>query len=223
MHYSLIHNINIIIHVLFGTAALLAGIIALSTLKGSSRHKKAGKYFLFFLSVIIVTALTGIFFFSVNVFLLVITMISFYQGYSGYRVIQQRDKGPALIDTIVTILTAASAAYFIYYIKSAGFIWSPVVIYSTIGWLGVFVLYDVCRYFIPFKTYRKVWMYEHIVKMTGAYTAIVSAFTGTVLPISFQPYSQVLPSAIGSVFIIALCIAYHQRISKRENVFEKDH
>lgn len=220
MHYSFIHNVNIIIHVLFGTAALLAGIIALSALKGSRLHKKAGRYFLFFLSVVILTALTGIFFFSVNIFLLVITMISFYQGFSGYRVMKQKEKGPALVDTLVTVLTGASALYFMYYIKSAGFVWSPVVIYSTTGWLAVVVLYDLCRNFIPEKSYRHVWIYEHIIKMTGAYSAIVSAFTGTVLPISFQPYSQLLPSVAGSLLIIFFCIAYYNKnIPERKSLF----
>lgn len=45
------------------------------------------------------------------------------------------------------------------------------------------IIYDFLRYLIPKNSYRKhrIWLYEHIYKMTSAFSAILSAFTGTVL------------------------------------------
>lgn len=217
---KLLHTINIATHIFFGSAALIAGLVALSVLKGGSLHRKAGIYFLSFLSIVILTGLTGIIFFKVNIFLLVITMLSFYQGYSGYRVLKHKEAGPGKADALVTLLTIASAVLFVYYIRNAGFVWSPVVIYSTLGWLGIITFYDLSRYFIPNKKYRHLWLYEHIIKMIGAYSAILSAFTGTVLPISFQPFSQVLPSAFGFFLIIIFCLRNCKNsIHKTENIF----
>lgn len=224
MKENIFYSINVAIHVMFGTAALIAGIIALRAIKGGRVHKKAGIFFLSFLCLVVLTGLAGIFFFKVNLFLLVITLLSFYQGYSGYRVLQHKEKGPSVMDAVVTVLTVASAIYFLYYISKAGFVWSPVVIYSTLGWLGIITMYDFCRYLIPEKKYQQVWIYEYIIKMIGTYSAILSAFIGTVLPVSFQPFSQVIPSALGSLLIIAFCIAYRNNtVYNTGNVFEKDY
>jgi hypothetical protein len=201
----MLHKLNILLHIIFGSAALIAGGIALLSAKGGTKHRKAGKLFAIFLSVVITTGLIGIFFFNTNIFLLVITMISFYQGYSGYRVLQHKEKGPTAVDAMVTVATVMAAAYFIYYINSTTFIWSATVVYSTLGWLGVVTLYDFFRFAISRQRYASVWIYEHIVKMTGAFTAILSAFIGTVLPISFQPWSQLLPSVFGTLIILAFC------------------
>ncbi|MEO1450902.1 MAG: hypothetical protein AAFV07_15340, partial [Bacteroidota bacterium] len=79
----------------------------------------------------------------------------------------------------------------------------PVVTYSAIGALLIVVLWDWGRYFIPSTKYRqnRLWLYEHIYKMISAFTALLSAFFGTVLP-SLQPHSQYLPSVFGVLLIL---------------------
>ena len=59
-------------------------------------------------------------------------------------------------------------------------IWSPVIIYSTVGTLLLVITYDFLRYLIPSSNYKMLWLYEHIFKMIGAFTALLSAFSGTV-------------------------------------------
>jgi hypothetical protein len=73
-----LHSVNIVIHISAGTLALLFGLTALLTNKGLQKHKKAGKVFLMFLVIVVVTGLMGVFIFKRNTFLLVITVLSAY-------------------------------------------------------------------------------------------------------------------------------------------------
>ena len=206
---SIIHSINIVIHIAAGTIALLLGLAALLAKKGFQRHKKTGMLFLFFLAIVIISGLIGVFAFGRNTFLLVITVLSAYQGFSGYRALQTKSNEPKLLDIIVAVVSAISVFYFLYYFKSIGMIWSPVIIYSTVGALLLLVSYDFARYFIPKPKYRNLWLYEHIYKMIGAFTALLAAFAGTVFA-KYQPLSQILPSAFGMLLQIGF-IAYYAR------------
>jgi hypothetical protein len=69
------------------------------------------------------------------------------------------------------------------------------------------------RYFIPKAKYQKLWFYEHIYKMIGAFTALLSAFSGTVL-YAYQPYSQILPSVFGTLLQIGFITYYYRKNQK---------
>jgi hypothetical protein len=200
---EILHKSNIILHVLTGTVALVLGVIALLTVKGGRFHNKTGRLFLSLISVVIFTGLIGVFVFGRNTFLLVITILSGYVSFSGYRILQSKANTPLLVDIVIAIISILVLGYFIYYFKSIGMIWSPIVIYSTVGALIFVVFYDFLRYFIPTELYKKhkIWLYEHIYKMTSAFAALLSAFAGTVLE-EYQPHSQYLPSLVGLIIVI---------------------
>lgn len=197
------HTTNIFLHVLSGSVALLLGLIALLSIKGSKIHNTSGLYFLGFMSVVILTGLVGVFIFGRNIFLLVITVLSGYVAFSGYRVLKSKSNTLKSLDIIVAIISLIVLVYYLYYIKSIGMIWFPVVIYSTVGALVFVIVYDFLRYLIPKEKYKKhrIWIYEHIYKMTSAFAALLSAFTGTVLE-EYQPHSQYLPSVLGMLIIV---------------------
>jgi uncharacterized membrane protein len=203
-----LHAINIFCHVSSGTLALLLGIFALLSTKGGQFHRACGRWFLGFISVVILTGLLGVFVFDRNKFLLVITLLSAYQAYSGYRTLQTKNNQVNFLDIGVGLVTVASAFYFLYYFQKIGMIWSPVIIYSTLGALFLVVFYDWLRYFISPGFYQKLWLPEHIYKMIGAFSALLSAFAGTVFE-DYQPYSQILPSVFGVLlqvyFTIRVC------------------
>lgn len=197
------HEANIFIHVLSGMVALLLGLIALLSVKGGKVHKTSGKYFLGFMTIVILSGLIGVFIFGRNTFLLVITILSGYVAFSGYRIVKFKTNDPKKYDIIIALLSLIVLGYYLYYMKSIGMIWSPIVIYSTVGALIFIVIYDFLRYLIPKKSYKKyrIWIYEHIYKMTSAFAALLSAFTGTVLE-EYQPHSQYIPSALGMLIIL---------------------
>jgi uncharacterized membrane protein len=205
MIYGPLHTANIVTHVAAGSLALLCGIVALLTPKGGRRHRQSGRIFLYLLAVVIMTGLFGVFIFKRNVFLLVITLLSGYLGYSGFRIVQLKNNRPHAMDIVAAIVTLVSVTYFLYYLSTIGMIWSPVVIYSTVGYLFLVIAYDVGRYLIPARYYRNGWLYEHIVKMVSAFSGLLSAFSGTVFP-QFQPYSQILPSVLGTAIYIGFIV-----------------
>jgi len=204
---EILHKSNIILHVLTGTVALVLGIVALLSIKGGKVHNKSGRLFLTLIFVVILTGLIGVFIFGRNVFLLVITILSGYVSFSGYRILKFKTNTPLLIDIMIAIISVLVLVYFLYYIESIGMIWSPIVIYSTVGALTFVISYDFMRYLIPTKKYKKykIWLYEHIYKMTSAFAALLSAFSGTVLE-EYQPHSQYLPSLLGLLIVIGFMV-----------------
>jgi uncharacterized membrane protein len=211
MIYGPLHTANIVTHVAAGSLALLCGVVALLTPKGGRRHRQAGRIFLYLLAVVVMTGLFGVFIFKRNAFLLVITLLSGYLGYSGFRIIKLKNNRPHVADIAAAIITLVAALYFLYYLSRIGMMWSPVVIYSTVGYLFVVIAYDLARYLIPARYYRNGWLYEHIVKMVSAFSGLLSAFSGTVFP-QFQPYSQILPSVLGTaVYIGFMIFCYRSR------------
>ena len=81
--YTILHKTNISIHVSLGTLAMLLGLVILFQKKSGRTHRKLGQWFLGLLSGVIVTALLGFFLFNANQFLLVLTLVAGYNGYSG--------------------------------------------------------------------------------------------------------------------------------------------
>lgn len=210
--YSFLHNANIIVHVFCGFVALLLGLIALLTNKGGKMHKRVGNYFLFLLAIVVISGLIGVFIFKRNTFLLIITVLSAYYGFSGFRVLQSKNNSPKFLDIAVSLVALISVSYFLYYFKSIGMYWSPIIIYSTVGALLLIIAYDFLRFFIPKKKYGNLWLYEHIFKMIGAFTALLSAFSGTVFEV-YQPYSQFLPSVFGTVLQIGFISFYYRKFN----------
>ncbi|MEO0470904.1 MAG: hypothetical protein AAF206_14850 [Bacteroidota bacterium] len=199
----MLHQINIFIHVLSGTIALLLGFVALSSVKGGTIHNRSGRFFLIFMSIVILTGLIGVFGYGRNVFLLVITVLSGYVAFSGYRILQFRSNAPRKIDIAIALISLLILIYYLFYFKATDMYWSPILIYSTTGALLLVITYDLFRFVIPRKTYHKqrIWLYEHIYKMTSAFTGLLAAFSGTVFD-AYQPHSQYLPSLFGILLII---------------------
>src|SRR5207245_1818148 len=158
---------------------------------------------------VIFTAAAGIVFFGFRAFLAVITLLAAYEAYSGFRALRIRFTGPAFYDGAISAIAVAGAVLLLAYIRAVHISWSPAVIYPTLGALLAVSLYDLSRFAFPKRWFAKTWFYEHLIKMIGAYTAVVSAFSGTVFD-QWQPYSQILPSIVGTAVIVGF-IVYQRR------------
>jgi hypothetical protein len=132
-------------------------------------------------------------------------MLSAYTGYSGFRAVKIRFTGPRRGDTLIAFGALAVVGVFVAYLHTVRVPWAPVVIYSTLGALVMFASYDLLRVAFPVRWFARLWLYEHLAKMLAAYTAVVSAFAGTVL-VAWQPYSQIIPSALGSLTMLGFLI-----------------
>jgi hypothetical protein len=196
----LFHKLNIFIHISFGTIALVIGFIALLNQGRPRRHIRYGRYFLYLLCVVVGTALIGSLLFRSTPFLFMLTLLSGYGGYSGFRIIQRRESPATFADLLIAGGVLVAGILFLMYAQQSDKNWSPAVIYPTLSALVLLTGYDLIKHVWLFRPLKTWWLYEHIYKMCSAYNAILSAFTGTVLP-QFKPYSQILPTVLCLVII----------------------
>ena len=209
---EILHKSNIIVHIIAGSIALILGIIGFISAKGRSLHNKNGRAYIIVMIVVIVTGFFGVFIFKRNLFLLMVTSLSGYSAFSGYRILKLKSNIPKKIDIIVAIFTMSTALYFLYYFQKIGMIWSTGVTYSLVGALFFLISYDLLRYIIPRKKYKNLWIYEHIYKMTVSFNAILSAFTGTVF-VEYKPYSQFVPS----IFVTMIAIGFMVQVYRKQH------
>jgi hypothetical protein len=209
---QMLHTLNLIIHVSCGTIALLIGFIALLKRSHFKVHKRFGRYFLRLLAVVVTTGFIGFLLFRSNSFLLMLTFLSGYVGYAGYRTIQLHAARSSTTDAIIAAVALTSGCLYLVSMQLSGGDWSPSVIYPTLGALALVTLFDLVKHFWLHPQLKNWWLYEHIYKMVSAYSAIASAFVGTILP-GFKPYSQIGPSTLALIFII---YAIWQQVGKQK-------
>jgi intracellular septation protein A len=191
----MLHTINIFTHVFFGTVGLVLGLIALFYQNNARQHIRFGRYFLYSLTIVVITAFIGILFFRSNPFLLILTLLGGYVGYSGYRVIWLRERPTSTLDMIIAAGVLIMGGLYLRSMQLSGGNWSPAVVYPTLSALVLVAGYDLIKHFWLHQRLKTWWLYEHIYKMLSAFSALFSAFSGTVFS-QYKPYSQILPSTL---------------------------
>lgn len=207
---SIPQTINIVVHVLCGTAALALGLVQLFSAKGGDRHPRLGRLFVYLVWAVVATAAIGLVLFEFRAFLAVLTLLVVYWTYSGLRAARNRGHGPQMQDGAASVVGLAAVAVFCSGLPCVRFPWVPSIIYSTLGTLALVALYDLSRFVFPRGWHDRLWQYEHIVKMIGAHAAIVAAFSGTVLS-ALQPYSQILPSVVWTCLQVGFVMQHRAR------------
>ena len=200
------HQFNIFIHVIAGTLGILVGVLPFLVKKGSKRHIHYGRIFLILIGITILTAFNGILFFRDRPFLTLITLVSMYSAISGYRAIKYKEAGPGMWDLLLVVVMIIAEALFIQKIRSSNLVWNLGVIYYTVGFLSFYLVYDILRITRIIKSTR-LWLLEHIVKITGAYSALFTAAAGTVLAF-WEPYNQIFSAMLGSLMLISVVTLY---------------
>lgn len=195
----------LILHIAGGTIALISGLIAMLTQKGSKPHRLAGKIYFGGMTAVFVGAVI-VAIAHRNDFLLMVGFFSYYLTVRGYRAlylkkIGQGQKPIALDWLIVTISGIFIAALLVYglliFVKGNG-MGIPAIVFSLIGL--VFLVLDIRTFFkAPPKMH---WWFTHIGSMGGSYISAVTAFV--VVNVQLPQYNWVLwvlPTLIGSVLI----------------------
>lgn len=209
----MLQSINISIHILFGIIAIFIGLAPYLTEKGGRYHRLSGRLFLGLMAIVIITALNGVIFFRDRPFLTIVTLLSFYTSYSGYRVLKTKEKGFTQPDFMVMLLVIGMALYFVAHFKTANILWHASVVYYLLGYVFVIVGFDLIRYFFPnLIRVKNFWLYDHIYKMTASFSALISAGAGTVL-VAYEPYNQILPAIFSTIWLV-FCLLYFPRRMK---------
>jgi uncharacterized membrane protein len=201
----MIHSLNVGIHILAGTAAMIIGLLAIVYNRRVAFHRRLGWYFIYLLIVVEATAFIGILFFRNDPFLSMLTLIAGYVGYAGYRNIRLRERRSSIWDVLIAMAVLIAALTFIWNPTDKPNSWNPSVVFPLLIALVLVTGYDLVKYFFLHSYLKGWWLYEHIYKMISAFSAMTSAFAGNTLR-DFQPYSQIGPSAICTGLIVVFII-----------------
>ena len=197
MSHTPLHWVNLGVHIAFGTAALGLGLVAICSPKGGLLHTRSGRLFLYAYLVVILTAAAGLVFFDFRSFLAVVTLLSFYDVFAGYRALQLRGARPEAVDLAASVGGALAPWVFLAFLRHAHRPWSPILTWSILGSLLAISGYDLLRNVLPKEWLKRVWVQEHLVKMMSAYIAITSAFAATVFA-RYLPWAAIVPTFLGT-------------------------
>jgi uncharacterized membrane protein len=196
------HLVNLAIHIGAGAIGILLGLAQLLLAKGGARHRRRGRWFMLAALTVSASALVGTVAFRFMPLFAVLTLLTTYVAVSGWRVALTRSSGPAPVDLAWTLLAVVGAVGLVPVLMAAPHVGNsqPVVVWSSLGALGVLLAYDLARWKFPQAWHRRLWLLEHVYKVVSALSGMVSAFVGNVVPWG-QPWSQVAPSALGMLLI----------------------
>lgn len=201
------HALNIMTHVATGALALLLGLIPLFSRKGGPLHRWSGRATAGLGGVVLASAVLAVILFHPPAPLVAATLTAGYQYLSGLRTLALKRNGPRLPDLLLALAGVGLALLVLFQMGEGTRAWPPAIGYTTVGYLLTMGAYDLSRPLWVGVWLRHVRPLDHGVKMIGFYFAMLSAGAGNLLE-QWQPLSQVLPSAVGMVVMVAFVIWY---------------
>jgi uncharacterized membrane protein len=211
------------VHIAAGLCAVLVGLMPILTRKGSRLHRLSGRVFAGLMSTLLVAAwaMTAL---RPDAYFLGLSAAASLTLFSGLRVLGR--KRPDLraadrarpLDWIATVV-AACIGLLILWLAITGRSAAPPQILIALAYgslsLGVWDLWRFARpRDWPFSP--DLWTYEHLWKMLGAYSAVLSAFSGNFLTALPQPWSALWPTvlfqSLSIVWLAVLLIRKRRRL-----------
>lgn len=218
-------HILLTIHIIAGFTALAAGFVALVTQKGNRWHIRSGRIYFWSMIAIAVTAV----FLSVvrpNVFLLFISLFSFYLTWSGYKAIRWKNNplpgGIHIFNKLLVpllfltgIIMAGLSLASMSGIVRHSLLQQTSIILLVFGIIfAVFTGRDLARNIGWLTRSKFQWMFDHIQGMLAAYIATFTAFL--VVNATFLPMVIVwlTPTVIGTPLIAYWVRKYKQKFNQ---------
>ncbi len=188
------------VHVLAGVVALLAGLGAIVTRKGRSRHNTAGKVYVAAMGGVVVTAVPLAVFID-NWFLLAVAIFSGYLVCSGYRIIRRRHRQIDRVTRRDYLLQGSMLSAGVVMVAAGGL--GAVSLGPVLVVFGVIGITLAVRELRTLRQQRGTpWIDRHITYMGGGYIATVTAAT-TVNLTMLPPLARWLgPTAVGTPLIV---------------------
>lgn len=194
------HITNILVHAGTGIVALALGFAILAMDKGTRAHQRLGNLFCLFTLMVCLTAIVGLVCFRFMPNFAVITLLVLYQLVGGWRAAKRRTQRPAFFDACWTLIATVFLISLLPPVTSQTGGTNTIAI-STFGAIAFVLIYDSVRFFFPNDWHKYLWRYEHVYKLLSALFGMLSALVGNVVRL-WQPWSQLIPSAIGIAVII---------------------
>jgi uncharacterized membrane protein len=205
------------VHIAAGTLALILGLPPIFTRKGERRHRLIGGWYRRTMYVVLGSAavMTLI---AMNPYFAALTVGAATSTFSGLRVLRRKrpdieaaDRAQPL-DWAFTLGAAAVLLLLLVSTPSGRAGLNTTVFYSLLGGAAVYILWDLWRFLFPaaWPFFPKLWFYEHLVKMLASVSAVVAAFSGSVLyflPIP-DPWKQLWPTILFHNLMIGMILWY---------------
>lgn len=221
----------VISHVAAGFTALVMAPLAMRTRKGGDAHRRWGKVYFWAMFAIFLTAL-GLVYFRPNFFLFMISILSFYGAFTGYRALYRKDptrgQGAIWLDWLGAGIAALAGLSFLAWGGLTAFGLLSASIPPAFGIVGIGFGVSLAldgvgdmRSFLQPSPDRHWWWYYHIQRMGGSYIAAVTAFTvqnvTRHMPAELAWLPWVLPALVGTPLIARTIRHYRRKFESRRS------
>jgi uncharacterized membrane protein len=208
----------LVLHVISGIIAFVAAPGAMMTKKGSLWHKRFGSAFFYAMMGVAASAF-GLWALGSQLFLMLLSVFSFYLAFSGYRAVKLKNNPAEEEDWLV-----AGAALL------AGLGLVGMGLYNTIHSdsfgivaivLGAGCAFSAARDMLRFSrpvTDRQAWLINHLSKMLGAYIATVTAVSAVNFHFLPPVWRWLWPTIIIAPFIFMWVRKYKTRPNRISQV-----
>ena len=192
------------VHVTAGMVSFILAPVALATAKGGKQHRRWGMVYLWSMGVVSCTALPMALFRPV-LFLALVSVISAYLAFSGYRVLKLKNLASGgsaqpidWVAACVAFLASASLVTVGWFRPAA--VQHMQIVAIALGCLGMRGTAADMYLFFRKPTDKMFWWYSHLAKFIGSYVAAWTAFSTATLSHIFRHAGIILwlwPAAVG--------------------------
>lgn len=196
----------LVLHIAGGTIALISGLVAMVTLKGSKIHRLSGKIYFWGMTAVFIGAVVVAIGHHQD-FLLMVGFFSYYMTVRGYRILFLKKLNQGQKALTIDWLIISISGIFILTLLSWG-TWGflngegmaiVALVFGAIG--SSFLIADIRKFTSP-PTEKMHWWYGHISSMGGSYISAVTAFVVVNIQLpQFQWVLWILPAVIGGIII----------------------
>jgi uncharacterized membrane protein len=207
------------IHIFAGGIALIMGLVPMVTEKGANLHKQSGRIYFWAMFIIFITALLRFRPEMRMVFLDCIAIFSFYNTFTGRRLVQMKDIGEVKTIDWIALYTAMIFGAIMIGIAIWALVNNVVFLWATLGFFGWRCLRLAVIDWQIFKGKKQTenlhWFYNHIARMIGSYIATLTAFL-VVNNKGFVPdlIAWISPAVIGIFAIVRLQMYYRSKFKQ---------
>ena len=192
----------LISHVLFGSVALLSGLLAILMKKGFPIHVISGKVYSISMYGVVFSAWIASYF-RLNLFLIFIGIFAFYLVTRGLRSTRIKSLRPAPLDWILLALGVLTAIIMTLTFNIILLVFGAIFATLLIGDLNIFIKVQKGN-----KVHPKEWIATHLGMMLGSYIAAITAFI--VINVEYDPLPW-LPWILPSLILTPLIFIYTRK------------
>lgn len=205
----------LLIHILAGVVAVLAGLGAIVTMKGGRRHNQTGKLYAVMMSIVVVTAIP-LAVWTDNWFLFAIAIFTGYLIAAGYRIVLRRRGGVQAVTATDYALHGLMITVGIAMIGGGSYgtltgVMELGYVLAVLGGIGGSLAVRELRQLRVSDTERTPWFERHIGFMGGGYIATITAAVTVNLTMLPPVLRWLGPTIVGVPMILYAVRKYRPR------------